>query len=92
MGQFLGFLVEHSSQMTHVHNLPMNFMSPQFCVIFNEFFYTINNTIGLEDLAVEAILINLFKSCRGYYEEKPLVPEGASAPPTLREGPTVDSP
>ena len=52
MGQLLGFSDEHSTLVAMVRNLTTNFVSPQFHVVFDEKFSTIQNDNMLEDTAV----------------------------------------
>ena len=72
MGQFVGFSDEHSSLVAKVRNLSTNFISPQFHVIFDDKFTTIQNDTKLEDTALESIFTELFETCRDYYGEEPL--------------------
>ena len=83
MGQFLGFSDQHSSLVAMVRNLGTNFVSPQFHVVFDEKFSTIQNDTRLEDSAVEPIFNDLFETCKDYYGEEGRPPEGAvqSDPP-----------
>mmetsp|Transcript_4245 Transcript_4245/g.9633 ORF Transcript_4245/g.9633 Transcript_4245/m.9633 type:complete len:374 (+) Transcript_4245:4104-5225(+) len=73
MGQFLGFSDEHLSLVARVHNLSTNFVSPQFHIIFDDKFTTIQNDKKLEDTTLELIFTDLFETCRDYYGEEPLV-------------------
>ncbi len=50
MGQFLGFSEEHSSLIAQAQNLYMDFVSPQFEELFDDLFFTINNTSCLKIL------------------------------------------
>ncbi len=54
-GQFLGFLDEHSTLMAQICNLSMNFVSPQFHVVFDDLFSMIKNISCLEDSVGETI-------------------------------------
>ena len=72
MGQFVGFSDEHSSLVAKVRNLSTNFISPQFHVIFDDKFTTIQNDTKLEDTSLESIFTDLFDTCRDYYGEEPL--------------------
>lgn len=69
MGQFLGFSDEHSSLVARVRNLSTNYVSPQYHVVFDDYFTTIYNEAMLEDTAVDQIFDNLFDTCRDYYGE-----------------------
>ena len=55
MDQLLEFSDEYSTLVAVVRNLVTNFVSPQFHVLFDENFYTIQNNTRLEYTAVEAI-------------------------------------
>ena len=72
MGQFVGFSDEHSSLVAKVRNLSTNFISPQFHIIFDDKFTTIQNDVKLGDTSLEAIFTKLFDKCRDYYGEEPL--------------------
>ena len=41
MGQFLGFLDEHSSLVANVRHLGTGHVSPQYCVAFDDHFHTV---------------------------------------------------
>ena len=79
--------------MPLVQNLSTNYVSPQFHVVFDEKFSTIQNDTRLEDSTVESIFNDLFVTCRDFYGEEGRppekavdTPEGASAvdpPPEL---------
>ena len=67
MGQFLGFSDDHSSLVARIRNLATNFVSPQFHVVFDDKFTTIENDVRLEDTEVEEIFTELFGTCRDHY-------------------------
>jgi len=77
MGQFLSFSEEHSTLVARVRNLGTNFVSPQFYVVFDEKFTTIHNNARLNDTTMESIFNNLFETCRDYFGEETIAPEGA---------------
>ena len=92
MGQFLGFSDQHSSLVAMVQNLVTNYVSPQFHVVFDEKFSTIQNDTRLEDTTVESIFKDLFTGWRKPLGEdgRPpgvmIVPKGGTAmdpPPKL---------
>ena len=70
MGQFVGFSDEHSSLIAKVRNLLTNFISPQFHVVFDDKFNTIQNDAKLEDTALDSIFTDLFDTCWDYYGEE----------------------
>ena len=72
IGQFVGFSDEHLLLVAKVRNLSTNFISPQFHVIFDDKFTTIQNNTKLEDTSLESIFTDLFDKCRDYYGEEPL--------------------
>ena len=87
MGQLLGFSDEHSTLVAMVINLATNFVSPQFHVVFDEKFSTVQNDTRLEDTAVEAIFNDILTNCRSFYGEEVSPPEETISSP---EGSTVD--
>ena len=89
MGQLLGFSDEHSTLVAMVRNLATNFVIPQFNVVFDGNFSTIQNDTSLEDTAVEAILNDLFINCRDFYGEQGRPLEETISDP---EGAAVDIP
>ncbi len=54
MGQFVGFSDKHSSLVANVRHLSTNFISPQFHVVFDDLFETVNRT-GVDEPVVESI-------------------------------------
>ncbi len=48
MGQFVGFSDEHSSMVANVRHLTTRYISPQFHVLFDDLFETVNHT-GADD-------------------------------------------
>ena len=70
MGQFLGFSDEHSTLVAMVRNLATNFASPQFHVVFDDKFSTIQNDTRLDYTAVEVIFNYLFTNSCGFYGEE----------------------
>ena len=64
-----------------VWNLGTTFVSPQFHVIFDENFSTIQNNTKLEDTAAEPIFNGLFESCWNHYVEEGRPPEGDKSAP-----------
>jgi len=48
LGQFVGFLDEHSSMVSNVQHLTTGYISPQVHVVFNDLFETVNHT-GADD-------------------------------------------
>lgn len=85
MGQFVGFSDEHSSLVAKVQNLSTNFISPQFHVIFDDKFTTIQNDTKLEDTSLESIFTDLFDKCRDYYGEEPLESDSSKQLDELHE-------
>ncbi len=60
MGQFVGFSDEHSSLVANVWHLITGYISPQFHVVFDDLFETVN-CIGVDDRIVESICNGLFQ-------------------------------
>ena len=89
MGQFLGFSDEHSTLVSMVRNLATNYVSPQFHVVYDEKFTTIQNNTRLQDATIEAIFEDLFEKCRNFYGEEGHPPE---LPVAASEGATVEDP
>ncbi len=71
MGQFIGFSDEHYTLVANVHHLSTNFISPQFQVVFNDLFETVNR-IGLDEPIIESICQDLFCLNREIYAEEEL--------------------
>jgi hypothetical protein len=60
LGQFVGFSDEHSSLVANVWHLTTRYISPQFYVVFDDLFETVNCT-GVDDRFVESICNGLFQ-------------------------------
>jgi hypothetical protein len=61
MGQFVGFSDEHSSLVANVLHLTTNFISPQFHVVFDDLFETVNRTGDgpiIESICKDLFLLN----------------------------------
>ena len=58
LGQFLGYLDEHSSLVANVRHLGMGCVSPQYHVVFDDLFKTVFSS-GSEDALVNSICENL---------------------------------
>ncbi len=86
MGQFVGFLDEHSSLVANVWHLTTGYISPQFYVIFDNLFETVN-CIDVDDRVVKSICNGLFQRNRELYAEDELNEAGniIYLPPPLRE-------
>jgi len=54
LGKFVGFSDEHSSLVANVWHLTTRYISPQFHVVFDDLFETVNCT-GADDRVVESI-------------------------------------
>jgi hypothetical protein len=86
MGQFVGFSDEHSSLVANVRHLTTNFISPQFHVVFDDLFETVNRT-GVDGPIIESICKDLFRLNRELYAEDELDEAGniIYRPPPLDE-------
>jgi hypothetical protein len=86
MGQFVGFTDEHSSLVANDRHLTTNFISPQFHLVFDDLFETVNR-IGVDDLIIESICNELFKLNRELFAEEELDEAGniIYQPPPLHE-------
>jgi hypothetical protein len=86
LGQFVGFLDEHSSMVANVRHLTTGYISPQFHVVFDDLFKTVNRT-GADDQVVESICNILFQRNRELYAEDELDEVGnlIYPPPPLHE-------
>ena len=86
MGQFVGFSDKHSSLVANVHHLSTNFISPQFHVVFDDLFKTVNR-IGVDEPVIESIYQDLFQRNRELYAEEELNEAGniIYQPPPLHE-------
>jgi len=60
LGQFVGFSDEHSSMVAYVRHLTTGYISPQFHVVFDDLFETVNHT-GADDYVVESICNEIFQ-------------------------------
>ena len=65
LGQFVGFSDEHSSMVANVQHLTTGYISPQFHVVFDDLFETVNRT-GADEQAVESICNGLFQRNREF--------------------------
>ena len=72
-----------------VRNLATNYVSPQFHVVFDEKFSTIQNDTRLEDTTVESIFKDLFTNCRDHFGEDGRPPDVTIVP---KGGTAVDPP
>ncbi len=86
MGQFVGFSDEHSSLVANVRHLTTNFISPQFHLVFDDLFKTVNRT-GVDVFVVESICNELFQLNRELFAEEELDEAGniIYQPPPLHE-------
>ena len=86
MGQFVGFLDEHSSMIANVRHLTTGYFSPQFHVVFDDLFEKVNCTCA-DDRVVESICNELFQCNRELYAEDELDEAGniIYRPPPLHE-------
>jgi hypothetical protein len=86
MGQFVGFSDEHSSLVANVRHLSTNFISPQFHLVFDDLFETVNRT-GVDVFVVESICNELFQLNRELFAEEELDEAGniIYQPPPLHE-------
>ncbi len=71
LGKFVGFSDEHSSMVANVRHLTTGYISPQFHVVFDDLFETVNRT-GVDDQVVESICNGLFQRNRELYAEDEL--------------------
>ena len=65
LGQFVGFLDEHSSMIANVRHLTTGYFSPQFHVVFDDLFDTVS-CIGVDDRIVESICNGLIQCNREF--------------------------
>jgi hypothetical protein len=66
LGQFLGFLDEHSSLVANVRHLGTGYVSPQYHVVFDDLFETMFSS-GADDALVDFICENIHgTSCEVY--------------------------
>jgi hypothetical protein len=71
MGQFIGFSDEHSSLVTNVRHLSTSFFSPQFHVVFDDLFETVNRAY-VDEPVIKSICQDLFQLCNELYAEEEL--------------------
>ena len=70
LGQFVEFSDEHSSLVANVRHLTTGYISPQFHVVFDDLFETVNCK-GVDDCVVESICNGLVKrNCELYAEDE----------------------
>jgi hypothetical protein len=86
MGQFVGFSDKHSSLVANVQHVSTNFISPQFHVVFDDLFKTVNCT-GVDEPVIEAICQGLFQHERELYADEYLNKAGKKIyqPPPLHK-------
>jgi hypothetical protein len=86
MGQFIDFSDKHSSLVANVRRLSTNFISPQFHVVFDDLFKTVNR-IGVDEPVIESICQDLFQLNSELYAEEELNEAGniIDQPPPLHE-------
>jgi hypothetical protein len=66
LGQFLGYLDEHSSLVANIRHLKTGFVSPQYHVVFDDCLETVFSS-GADDVLVDSICENLYgTSCEIY--------------------------
>jgi len=68
LGQFVGFSNEHLSLVANAWHLTTGYISPQFHVVSDDLFETVNCT-GADDRVVESICNGLFQRNRELYAE-----------------------
>jgi hypothetical protein len=79
LGQFVGFSDKNSSLVANVRHLTTGYISPQFHVVFDDLFETVNCT-GVDDQVVESICNELFRRNRELYTEDKLDELPTSSP------------
>ncbi len=86
MGQFVGFSDKHSSLVANVRHLSTNFISPQFQVVFDDLFETVNRT-DVDKPVIKSICQDLFQLNRDCFAEEELDKVGniIYQPPPLHE-------
>jgi hypothetical protein len=86
MGQFVGFSYKHSSLVANVRHLSTNSISPQFHVVVDDLFKTVNRT-GVDEPVVKSICQDLFQLNMELYTEEELDKAGniIYQPPPLHE-------
>jgi hypothetical protein len=88
MGQFIGFSDEHSSLVANVRHLSTNFISPQFHVVFDDLFKTVNR-IGVDEPVIESTAKICFNVIGNFMQKKnsmKLVILFTSPLPSIRSG------
>jgi hypothetical protein len=71
LGQFVEFSDEHSSLVANVRHLTTGYISPQFHVVFDDLFETVN-CIGVDDRVIKSICNGLFQHNQEFYAEDEL--------------------
>ncbi len=86
MGQFIDFSDEHSSLVANVCHLSTNFISPQFHVVFDDLFKTVNRT-GVDEPVVKSICQNFFNLIGNFMQKRNLTKLAIlfTSPPPLHE-------
>jgi hypothetical protein len=86
LGQFVGFSDKNSSMVANVRHLTTGYISPQFHVVFDDLFETVNRT-GADDRVVKSICNGLFQRNQELYAEDELDEVGnlIYRPPPLHE-------
>jgi hypothetical protein len=86
MGQFVGFSDKRSSLVANVSFFSTNFISPQFHIVLDDLFKTVNRT-GVDEPVAESICQDLFQPNRELYAEEELGKAGnlIYQPPPLHE-------
>jgi hypothetical protein len=86
MSQFVDFSDKHSSLVANVRHSSTNFISPQFHVVFDDLFKTVNRT-GVDEPATKSIYQDLFQLNKELYAEEELDKAGniIYQPPPLHE-------
>jgi hypothetical protein len=69
MGQFVGFSDKHSSLVANVRHLSTNFISPQFHVVFDDLFNTVNR-MGVDEPVIESICQDCFNLIGNFMQKK----------------------
>ncbi len=88
MSQFVVFSDKYSFLVANVRHLSTNFISPQFRVVFDDLFETVNR-IGVDKPVIESICQDLFQLNRELYAEEELNEAGNiiyQPPPSMRSG------
>ncbi len=70
LGQYVQFLDEHSSMVANVCYLTTGYISPQFHLVFDDLFETVNRT-GVDDRVIKSISNGLSqRNCELYAEDE----------------------